>query len=36
VNPNADRVAERGVMFTRNRFKHIGRSQLTILRSLGV
>lgn len=36
VNPNADRVAERGAMFTRNRFKHIGRSQLTILRSLGV
>ena len=36
VNPNADRVAERGVMFTRNRFKKIGRSQLTILRSLGV
>ena len=36
VNPNADRVAERGVMFARNRFKHIGRSQLTILRSLGV
>lgn len=36
VNPNADRVVERGVLFTRNRFKHIGRSQLAILRSLGV
>ncbi len=36
VNPNADRVAERGVLFTRNRFKHIGKPQLAILRSLGV
>lgn len=36
VNPNADRVAERGVLFTRNRFKYIGKPQLAILRSLGV
>jgi chorismate-pyruvate lyase len=36
VNPNADRVVERGLFFTHNRFKHIGRSQLAILRSLGV
>jgi len=36
VNPNADRVVERGLFFTHNRFKHIGRSQLAVLRSLGV
>lgn len=36
VNQNADRVVERGALFTRNRFKHIGASQLAILRSLGV
>lgn len=35
-NPNADRVVERGVLFAERRFKHIGRSQLEILRSLGV
>lgn len=35
-NPNADRVVERGALFTERRFKHIGRSQLEILRSIGV
>lgn len=36
VNPNADRVVERGVLFAERRFKHIGRSEFTLLRSLGV
>lgn len=36
VNPNADRVAARGVLFTRNRFKHIGKPELAVLRSIGV
>jgi hypothetical protein len=36
VNPNADRVVERGVLFTERRFKHIGQSEFTFLRSLGV
>ncbi len=36
VNQNADRVVQRGALFTRNRFKHIGAPQLAVLRSLGV
>lgn len=36
VNPNADRVVERATLFTERRFKHIGRSEFTTLRSLGV
>jgi hypothetical protein len=36
VNPNADRVVERAALFTERRFKHIGRSEFTTLRSLGV
>jgi hypothetical protein len=36
VNQNADRVVQRGALFVRNRFKHIGAPQLAVLRSLGV
>mgnify|MGYP001194513573 FL=1 len=36
VNPSSSHVVSRAVDFTKHRFASIGRSQLTILRSLGV